>query len=221
MVVAPGRMIDSCLSIPDAESLPLFRMVLKPACVWRRANGMGNNHNNIDNNNNNNNTRTSFITKVITITIIIRGGGCSWRQANGMGIWGGRGCRGGGGGKRGGWQGAASSPRRPGPTGPGRLPPRRAARERDRGGPLAVSRRAVCGTAGRPWHGGPSAARRAVPAAAASIAVRSQRAVIAAIRAPRGERPQRSLRERSALMAGLSYRAPAATSALSWRAAAE
>ena len=33
MVVAPGRMIDSCLSIPDAESLPLYRMVLKLACV--------------------------------------------------------------------------------------------------------------------------------------------------------------------------------------------
>ena len=33
MVVAPGRMIDSFLSIPDAESLPLYRMVLKLACV--------------------------------------------------------------------------------------------------------------------------------------------------------------------------------------------
>ena len=28
MVVAPGRMIDSFLSIPDAESLPLYRMVI-------------------------------------------------------------------------------------------------------------------------------------------------------------------------------------------------
>ncbi len=33
MVVAPGRMIDSFLSIPYAESLPLYRMVLKLACV--------------------------------------------------------------------------------------------------------------------------------------------------------------------------------------------
>jgi hypothetical protein len=33
MVVAPGRMIDSFLSIPDAESLPLYRMVFKLACV--------------------------------------------------------------------------------------------------------------------------------------------------------------------------------------------
>ncbi len=33
MAVAPGRMIDSFLSIPDAESLPLYRMVLKLACV--------------------------------------------------------------------------------------------------------------------------------------------------------------------------------------------
>jgi hypothetical protein len=34
MVVAPGRMIDSgFLSIPDAESLPVYRMVLKLACV--------------------------------------------------------------------------------------------------------------------------------------------------------------------------------------------
>jgi hypothetical protein len=33
MVVAPGRMIDSFLSIPNAESLPLYRMVLKLACV--------------------------------------------------------------------------------------------------------------------------------------------------------------------------------------------
>ena len=33
MVVAPGRMIDNFLSIPDAESLPLYRMVLKLACV--------------------------------------------------------------------------------------------------------------------------------------------------------------------------------------------
>jgi hypothetical protein len=33
MVVAPGRMIDSFLSIHDAESLPLYRMVLKLACV--------------------------------------------------------------------------------------------------------------------------------------------------------------------------------------------
>jgi hypothetical protein len=36
MVVAPGRMIDSFLSIPDAESLPLYRMVLKLACVCKR-----------------------------------------------------------------------------------------------------------------------------------------------------------------------------------------
>jgi hypothetical protein len=34
MVVAPGRMIDSFLSIPDAESLPLYRMALKLACVF-------------------------------------------------------------------------------------------------------------------------------------------------------------------------------------------
>ncbi len=33
MVVAPGRMIDNVLSIPDAESLPLYRMVLTLACV--------------------------------------------------------------------------------------------------------------------------------------------------------------------------------------------
>jgi hypothetical protein len=33
MIVAPGRMIDSFLSIPEAESLPLYRMVLKLACV--------------------------------------------------------------------------------------------------------------------------------------------------------------------------------------------
>ncbi len=33
MVVAPGRMIDSFLSIPNAESMPLYRMVLKLACV--------------------------------------------------------------------------------------------------------------------------------------------------------------------------------------------
>jgi hypothetical protein len=33
MVVAPGRMIDSFLSIPDAESLPIYRMVLRLACV--------------------------------------------------------------------------------------------------------------------------------------------------------------------------------------------
>jgi hypothetical protein len=33
MVVAPGLMIDSFLSIPDAESLPLYRMVLQLACV--------------------------------------------------------------------------------------------------------------------------------------------------------------------------------------------
>ncbi len=33
MEVAPGRIIDSFLSIPDAESLPLCRMVLKLACV--------------------------------------------------------------------------------------------------------------------------------------------------------------------------------------------
>ncbi len=42
MVGAPGRMIDSFLSIPDAEPLPLYRMVLKRACVcvsgheWRQ-----------------------------------------------------------------------------------------------------------------------------------------------------------------------------------------
>ncbi len=35
MVVDPGRMIDSFLSFPDAESLPLYRMVLKLACVQR------------------------------------------------------------------------------------------------------------------------------------------------------------------------------------------
>ncbi len=35
MVVAPGRIIDSFLSIPDAESLPLYRMVLKLACGAR------------------------------------------------------------------------------------------------------------------------------------------------------------------------------------------
>jgi hypothetical protein len=36
MLVAPGRMIDCFLSIPeppDAESLPVYRMVLKLACV--------------------------------------------------------------------------------------------------------------------------------------------------------------------------------------------
>ncbi len=33
MVDAPGRMIDSFLSIPDAEPLPFYRMVLKLACV--------------------------------------------------------------------------------------------------------------------------------------------------------------------------------------------
>ncbi len=38
MVVAPGRMIDSFQSIPDAESLPLYRMVLKLACVCGRPN---------------------------------------------------------------------------------------------------------------------------------------------------------------------------------------
>jgi hypothetical protein len=32
MVVAPGQMIDRFLSIPDAESLPLYRMVLKLVC---------------------------------------------------------------------------------------------------------------------------------------------------------------------------------------------
>jgi hypothetical protein len=36
MVVAPGRMIDSFLSILDAEYLPLYRMVLKLACVCVR-----------------------------------------------------------------------------------------------------------------------------------------------------------------------------------------
>jgi hypothetical protein len=36
MVVAPGRMIGSFLSIPDAESLPLYRMVLKLACACAR-----------------------------------------------------------------------------------------------------------------------------------------------------------------------------------------
>jgi hypothetical protein len=33
VVVAPGRMIDSFLSIPDAKSLRSYRMVLKLACV--------------------------------------------------------------------------------------------------------------------------------------------------------------------------------------------
>jgi hypothetical protein len=33
MVVAPGRMIDNSLPIPDAEFLPLYRMALKLACV--------------------------------------------------------------------------------------------------------------------------------------------------------------------------------------------
>jgi hypothetical protein len=35
MVVAPGpgRMIDSFLSTPDAESLPLYSIILKLACV--------------------------------------------------------------------------------------------------------------------------------------------------------------------------------------------
>ncbi len=37
MVVAPGRMIDSFLPIPDAESLPIYRMVLKLACACARA----------------------------------------------------------------------------------------------------------------------------------------------------------------------------------------
>jgi hypothetical protein len=37
MVVAPGQMIDSFLSIPGAESLPLYRMVLKLACVCSNA----------------------------------------------------------------------------------------------------------------------------------------------------------------------------------------
>ena len=43
MVVAPGRMIDSFLSIPDAESLPLYRMVLKLAsvCVHNREHAPG------------------------------------------------------------------------------------------------------------------------------------------------------------------------------------
>jgi hypothetical protein len=35
MAVALGRMIDSVLPISDAESLPLYRMVLKLACVHR------------------------------------------------------------------------------------------------------------------------------------------------------------------------------------------
>jgi hypothetical protein len=38
MVTAPGRMIDSFLSIPDTESLPLYRIVLKLACVCSRKN---------------------------------------------------------------------------------------------------------------------------------------------------------------------------------------
>jgi hypothetical protein len=42
MVVAPGRMIDSFLSIPDAESLPLYRMVLKLACVYMKRDSIGN-----------------------------------------------------------------------------------------------------------------------------------------------------------------------------------
>ena len=33
-LVAPGRMIDNFLLIPDAESLHLYLMVLKLACVW-------------------------------------------------------------------------------------------------------------------------------------------------------------------------------------------
>jgi hypothetical protein len=32
MVVAPGRMIDSFLSIPDAESLPLYRGIKASLC---------------------------------------------------------------------------------------------------------------------------------------------------------------------------------------------
>jgi hypothetical protein len=32
-VVAPGRMIDNFLLLPDAESLPLNRMVLMQSCV--------------------------------------------------------------------------------------------------------------------------------------------------------------------------------------------
>ncbi len=32
MVVAPGRMLDNFLPFPDAEPLPLYRMVLKLAC---------------------------------------------------------------------------------------------------------------------------------------------------------------------------------------------
>jgi hypothetical protein len=31
--LAPGRMIDNFQPIPNAESLPLYRMVLKLACV--------------------------------------------------------------------------------------------------------------------------------------------------------------------------------------------
>jgi hypothetical protein len=41
-VIAPGRMIDNILPIPDAESLPLYRMALKLACVSTRPiNGSG------------------------------------------------------------------------------------------------------------------------------------------------------------------------------------
>jgi hypothetical protein len=32
-VAAPGRMVDNFLPIPNAESLPLYRMVLKLVCV--------------------------------------------------------------------------------------------------------------------------------------------------------------------------------------------
>jgi hypothetical protein len=42
MVVAPGRMIDCFLFIPDAESLPLYRMVLKLACVCELDSGYSN-----------------------------------------------------------------------------------------------------------------------------------------------------------------------------------
>jgi hypothetical protein len=40
MVDAPGRMIDNFLSIPEAESLPLYRMVLKLACVCDPSRGI-------------------------------------------------------------------------------------------------------------------------------------------------------------------------------------
>ncbi len=41
MVVAPGRMLDNLLPIPDAESLPFYRMVLKLARDSSGASGVG------------------------------------------------------------------------------------------------------------------------------------------------------------------------------------